>query len=228
MMLMLADFGEGNAGRAPAEVRKLMTDFFVGGRSGQLGHLQPMDLLHEEAERQLHRAGSGNSRTSSLGVSATHDLTRAVRNTLFREGTGDSKDRGLESRSAVPFTDDNMRALLLLRRSGYAREQPGRKCVTIDNVDLAEGAEDLLDAGLTKRFEFSAKVRDGTWQSTSFPSRHPVTPSEWEALREKRSKAAEGEAKKATAAAAAAAKAAAKVAKAAAAKDAAGAAAARA
>lgn len=26
----------------------------IGGRSGKVGHLQPIDLLHEEAEKDLH------------------------------------------------------------------------------------------------------------------------------------------------------------------------------
>ena len=72
-------------GRATKQVSEQRAKFLCGGESGQMGHLQPVDLLHEEAERSIHLLGPGITEAGCLGVTALFDIIKDLRTTCFRE-----------------------------------------------------------------------------------------------------------------------------------------------
>jgi hypothetical protein len=166
------------AGRAPAAVRKLYQDFFVGGKSGQIGHTQAIDLLHEEREKELHRGGDGSTEKGSVGTSALLDHTSDLRAFILRQGG--VKDPGIKPRNVPPSIDDETRALNLLRKSGFSTAVRGRGCQTIDGLGLPVDADKLLEVGFGARSRYADRIRDGTWveKHVTFPSRHRVVPSE--------------------------------------------------
>lgn len=172
------DDGTLHSGRAPEQVRALYQKFFVGGKSGRIGSTQPIDLLHEEREREMHRAGNGNSEKSSVGISATLDWGTGMRDLLF--GEAGVEDRGIAPRTVPPTDDDEIRALKLLRDSNFSVATPGRPCQTMDKQALALEAEKFLEVGAAARSAYSDKIRDGSWEDATFPPRYPVTPKEKE------------------------------------------------
>jgi hypothetical protein len=72
-------------GRATAEVIEQRAQFLCGGESGQMGHLQPVDLLHEEAERSIHLLGPGITEAGCLGVTGLFDIINKLRATCMGE-----------------------------------------------------------------------------------------------------------------------------------------------
>lgn len=45
-------------GLCPPEVRDMLSTFVCASRSGNLGSLQPLDVIHEEGQRDLHKSSS--------------------------------------------------------------------------------------------------------------------------------------------------------------------------
>lgn len=160
-------------------MRTLYQDFFVGGKSGQIGHTQAIDLLHEEREKELHRGGDGSTEKGSVGVSALLDLTAGLRDFVFNQGG--VKERGIQPRTVPAVIEDEKRALNLLRKSNFsAAVVNGRECETIDGVSLPMDAEKFLEVGFGQRSAYADRIRDGTWvnNNVKFPPRHMVVPSE--------------------------------------------------
>ena len=151
----------------------------MGGKSGQIGHTQAIDLLHEEREKELHRGGDGSTEKGSVGVSALLDHTAGLRAFVFNQGG--VKEQGIKPRNVPAVIEDEKRALNLLRKSNFsAAAVSGRECETIDGVDLPMDAEKFLEVGFLQRSWYAERIRDGTWvnDDVTFPPRHKVIPRE--------------------------------------------------
>ena len=180
VVLDQADYRPG--GRAPEAVRRQRGLFLCDGQSGELGHLQPIDLLHEEAQRACHLLGKGNSALTALGITAMFDVSKQLRATCFEVlGTEEQPNK---ARSTLAADVDLESLLQKLEASQWL--QPGGadgKRTAAEDFEgnaLAPGAEDWPEYGWAGLADYTEAVRQGKWRTKKVQPRKAFTMEKWE------------------------------------------------
>jgi hypothetical protein len=179
-LLDSADYASDNPNaRAPDTVRHQRAKFISGGQSKQLEHLQPIDLLHEESQRQIHLAGKGNSAKAAQGITALFDLNVKLRATVFRElGL---IEREMRQKAVPPMDDDKELLMEKLTQSGYLRPDDRRtRVLDLHGTPMAPTAQNVQQHGVDGLEAFAKAVRAGNWATHTIQQRMPFTMEEWE------------------------------------------------
>lgn len=168
VVLDMCDYGpDPKFCRAPEVVCEERARFLCGGQSGELGHLQPLDLLHEESQRGIHLLGKSTSVKTSVGITATFDTSQKVRAACLRNCG--LRERPLQARSTPPADIDLASMLAKLAGSSYLKPggADGKRTEALDYAGnpLTANAHTLLDYGREGLEAYEKKVREGQWDS---------------------------------------------------------------
>jgi len=185
--------GEDDFALAPAAVRDLVAKFMTGGLHG---FRQPVDLLHEQAQRKIHLAGKGTSAEASLGITALYDTSTTLRAKALAELQ--IKERDDRPRAELSMKLDRDRMLKILETSQFLRSggKNGERTAVQDHEGspMAESAADLERYGQSGLDAFAAAVTEGEWRSYTVQPRLACTVEEaahdWKKTEKKAAKAA--------------------------------------